>query len=321
MYYIDAHTHCVGDHPDCIALFDELNLKLVNIGVTEPGLPWRDHLKLYRRLADAHPHRFAWVTTFTPPDWTGDWAERVIADLDRDFAAGAVGCKVWKNIGMLDRKPDGSYLLVDDDVFQPVFAHLEKLRKPLLMHIAEPIACWQPPQDNDLHSEYYRRNPRWYMFGKPGAPSYAQLIAARDAVAARHPNLPVIGAHLASLEHDLGEIARRLEQYPNFAIDTAGRMRDLAWHNPPDVQAFLTRYQDRVLWSTDLVRFSAMSQWTAEKRLDELGHIRRQYVTEFDFFATDKPLTIAGRPARGLAMPEPVLEKLFHRNAQAWYAV
>jgi len=319
---IDAHTHLVGDHAQTVALLEELDLKVLNIGVAESdGRPWREHLAMYRQLADEHPNRYAWVTTFDLPDCDDPhYADRAIEALDRDFAAGAVGCKVWKNVGMEIHKPDGQHLLVDDPVFEPIFAHLEKIGRPLLMHIAEPLACWLPPTKGDPHYEYFIRHPEWHMYGRDDVMSHAELMAARDRVVERHPNLRVIGAHLGSLEYDLNEIASRFDRYPNFAVDTAGRLFDLTHYcDASSLRKFLVRYQDRVLWATDLVRFKAHSSLTDEQREDDLGHIRRQYGCEYDFYANDGTTWLFDRPVERLGLPEDVLEKLFFENARTWY--
>lgn len=318
MLHIDAHAHLVGDHGDTVALLRQLDLKVLNIGVVDDKYPWREALRLYRQLAAEHPEHYAWVTTFELPDWSSDWADRVIGGLARDFQAGAVGAKVWKNIGMAARKPDGSHLLIDDPVFEPIFTWLAREGRPLLMHIAEPLACWQPLRDGDPHSDYYRRNPQWHMYGKP-VPSHARLMAARDAVIERHPTLRVIGAHLGSLEYDLNEIAQRFDRYPNFAVDTSGRLRDLTRCDTQALRDFLHRHQDRVLWSTDLVRFTPHSQFSDEKRRDDLGHIRRQYDCEFRFFESDQPLVLYDQPCRGLGLPQSLLARLYHDNAVTWY--
>lgn len=320
MFRIDAHTHCVGDHPATVALLAELDLKLLNIGVAEEGLPWREHLKLYRDLAAKHPDRFAWVTTFGLPRWDDPhWAEGVVAQLDADFAAGAIGCKVWKDVGMRARRPDGSYLMIDDPVYEPIFAHLEKLRRPLLTHIAEPLACWKRLHPGDPHAAYYRRHPEWYMGDKVGVPSHARLMAARDAVVAGHPKLPVIGAHLGSLEYDLKEIAARLERYPNFAVDTAGRMRDLLDYEPRVVRQFLERYQDRVLWSTDLVQMLQHSTLSPAQLAAAHESMRCTYRSEFNYYSTSARTRLFGIEAQPLGLPQKLLQKLCVDNARRWY--
>jgi len=71
-------------------------------------------------------------------------------------------------------------MLPDDPLLDPIYAYLADSGKPLLMHIGEPLACWQPLDENNPHRGYYSNHPEWYMYDKPDAPSHQALIAARD---------------------------------------------------------------------------------------------------------------------------------------------
>ena len=77
---IDAHIHYFGDHPDSIAMLERLDLQLLNICVAHgPAGDWRTReAEVYRELADTHPTRYAWCTTFDLPDFKeADYAEGV----------------------------------------------------------------------------------------------------------------------------------------------------------------------------------------------------------------------------------------------------
>lgn len=323
MQKIDAHIHYRADHPDAIALFDDLNIKLLNVCVAHDGSGrWRqERAVIYRKLADNDPQRFAWCTTFDPPDFaTTDYADRVIEGLAQDFAAGAVACKFWKNIGMDIRKPDGSFLMIDDPLFDPIYAYLAAEGKPALMHIAEPLACWQPLTDpSNPHYGYYSQHPEWHMFNKPDYPAHRALMDARDHVLAQNPDLRVIGAHLGSLEYDVAEIARRLDRYPNFAVDTSARLKDLAVQDATVVRQFILDYRDRILFGTDIVQRQSVSAMDDETRAQHLASIRRKYAAEFAYYETTNPLTIQNRTVQGLGLSENVLRKLYFDNARAWY--
>lgn len=322
MHKIDAHIHYRADHPDALALFDEYDIKRLNVCVAHDGSGrWRKERRaLYRHLSRANPQRFAWCTTFDPPDFKApDYADRVIDELAQDFAAGAVACKFWKNIGMDVRKPDGSFLMIDDPVFDPIYAYLAAEGKPALMHIAEPLACWQPLDENNVHYGYYSQHPEWHMFDRPEFPAHGALMGARDHVLATHPALRVIGAHLGSLEYDVAEVAKRLDHYPNFAVDTSARLRDLAVQDSARVRQFIINYQDRILFGTDIVQRQPLSAMDDAARAQHLASIRRKYDTEFAYFETTGIVTIQNREAQGLGLPEDVLQKLYFDNARAWY--
>lgn len=324
MLRIDAHVHIGATGPIDGLLFDELNLKLLNICVvTQTSATWRTcQAEMYRRMADRNPRRWAWCTGFVTPtaaEFNSDYADRVIADLERDFAAGAVAVKIWKNVGMEDRTPAGDFLHSDDSVFDPIYAWLTKHERPLLMHIAEPLACWLPLDPASPHYGYYCKNPKWHMHGREDIPSHATIIAARDRMMAKHPNLRVIGAHFGSMEYDLNEIAKRLDAFPNFAVDTSARLADFAMHDRTKCIDFIERYQDRILWGTDPVIGPPKEGESDAERQKVWAWMRSVYETEFAFYGSGADVTINKQTRRGLGLSELLQQKLFADNARRWY--
>ena len=89
------------------------------------------------------------------------------------------------------------------------------------------------------------------MHGKAGCPVKEDILKARDRLLSRYPKLRVVGCHLGSDEDDLRRLAKRLDAFPNFAVDTAARIRYFARGDREQVRQFLTRYEDRILYATD----------------------------------------------------------------------
>ena len=320
MLRIDAHVHYYGDHADCTALLERLDLQLFNVCVAHgAGDPWREGREIFFQLARSHPQRYAWCTTFDPPDWRPDYVERAIEGLEQDFDAGATACKVWKNFGMDVRTPSGTFMLVDDPLLDPIYAYLTRSERTVLMHIGEPLACWQPLGEDNLHSGYYRQHPEWHMYNHPEYPSHQDLIDARDRVLAKHPRMRVVGAHMGSLEYDVGEVAKRLDRYPNFAVDTSARTRDLAVQDPETVRAFFKAYADRILFGTDMVIRASHAGMTEDERQRQLQRAESVYERERSYYEGAQPVTVAGREAQGLGLPEAILAKFYHANAERWY--
>jgi hypothetical protein len=166
--------------------------------------------------------------------------------------------------------------------------------------VAEPRSSWLPLDAADPHYGYYKANPDWHQFQHPERPKWEAIIAARDRMLAAHPKLRVVGCHLGSMEHDVDEVARRLERYPNFAVDTAARLADLKRQPREKVRAFMIRYQDRVLWGTDMMEL----KW--EDPSGEISRWESAYQREWQYFAKE------------LALPETVLRKIFRENALRW---
>jgi hypothetical protein len=230
-----------------------------------------------------------------------------------------VACKIWKNVGMEIRKPSGSFLQVDDPLFDPIYAYLAESGTTLLMHIGEPLACWQPLIEGGAHYGYYSAHPEWYMYDKSDHPSHQEIIEARDRMLTRHPNVRAVGAHLGSLEYDVAEIAKRLDRYPNFAVDTSARLHDLARQDRDVVHQFFVDYQDRILYGTDIVQRTLQSSVPESVRRRTLERMERQYETEYLYLASDGKVLIRGQEVRGLGLPQEVLEKVYCTNAGQWY--
>ena len=77
--------------------------------------------------------------------------------------------------------------------------------------------------------EYFEGHPEYHMYLHPEYPSYEQQIAARDNMLAKHPGLRFDGAHLASLEWSLDEVAKRLDKFPNMVVDMAERISHIQY--------------------------------------------------------------------------------------------
>ena len=72
---------------------------------------------------------------------------------------------------------------------------------------------------------------------------------------AAHPGLRFVGAHLGSLEYDVDRIAAFLDRFPNANVDLAARMSQVQYQSVRDrekVRNFFIKYQDRLLYGTDL---------------------------------------------------------------------
>ena len=115
------------------------------------------------------------------------------------------------------------------------------------------------------------------------------------------------------METNVDDIARRFERYPNFAVDMAARIPYFVLQPREKVRAFLLKYQDRVLYATDIV------VEPRSKAEDALAHLRKTYARDWKFFATDENVEYMGHSYQGLALPGPVLRKLFHDNAVQWF--
>ena len=314
---IDSHTHVAKGDPNFYSMLDRLHMHILDILLVDDHDANRKALQpqvqdALRVVHDSNGH--ATLCTTIDPFQFGqkDFVASANRGLDRDFSDGAAAVKIWKNIGMEIKAPDGHYVMPDDPALSQILDNIEKHNRTLVIHAAEPDEAWQPPNEGGLDYSYYKENPTWYMYRQPEAPKKKEILEARDHLLAQHPKLRVVGAHLGSMEDDLEGLSERLDRYPNFAVDTAARVIHLVVMPKEKVRTFLLKYQDRVLYATDLEFLKDETAQDVPKEWED------QYARDWRYFATSDSFEYQGHKVQGLALPESVLRKLYHDNAQHW---
>jgi predicted TIM-barrel fold metal-dependent hydrolase len=176
------------------------------------------------------------------------------------------------------------------------------------------------PLENNPHRNAYIEFPQYYLFPRRDElPSFDDLIASRDRVIERHPHLRIVGAHLGSLDHDVAEIARRMDRYPNFAVDTSARLYGLSFQDRQTVREFFIAYQDRILFGTDVDQEQPQSGVSPEERNRTLHALREAFQIAAGYFGSDQVVAIRERRVQGLGLPAEVLANLYRDNARSWY--
>jgi predicted TIM-barrel fold metal-dependent hydrolase len=317
---IDAHMHVHGmaEHLMAQAIADRF--RFLTIDVDDPDYPplpeqLRDALSLHQR----YPGRVAFATTFSVEGFQSPgWSAAVVRDIDAAIAQGAVGVKIWKNVGMSLRDPDGRYVMVDDHRLDPIVAHLEQRHIVLLIHQAEPLNCWLAPERMTVRGDrdYFSEHPQYYMYRHPEMPSYEALLTARDRMLRAHPALSVDAVHLASLEWDVDRVAAFLDRFPQAHVDVAARMVHLEYQavkQPEKVRRFLIRYQDRVLYGSDEAYGPDDSDPAA------VAAVHAGWLADWRFLATSEVMHSEDFEGafHGLHLPRPVIDKIYRGNAQA----
>jgi hypothetical protein len=314
---IDSHVHIHRDAPRFLSSLGEARWRVLSICYSEATKATdksdlEDQLRITARISRESGKRLAWAATFDARGFEDpDFPERTIAGLRQCFDLGAVGVKVWKNVGLGILSKSGKFLLPDDPALLPVYEAIQKSGRILLVHLAGTSGGWMPIDARNPEYGYYQTHPEWNLYGRPGAPTKAAIMAARDRVLARFPKLRVVGCHIGSQEDDLEGVARHFETYPNLAVDTAAKVRYLAHGNREKVREFLLKYQDRVLYATDFT-LEPGDQDRAWKSL------QATYEQDWTFFSSGDRMRYQGREVQGLALPEPVLRKIFYKNAVDW---
>jgi predicted TIM-barrel fold metal-dependent hydrolase len=316
---VDTHTHVFQNARPLLAMLHRLHMHIVDICVVDDHSKFQSSLDAERaadlEVVHASDGLASFCTSFDPFKFRNPgFSEAAIRQINQDFDSGAVAVKIWKNIGMELKDANGQYVLPDDPIFEPIYQDIAAHHKTLIAHVADPNTLWQPPNRAAPDYSYYMEHPEWYMYGKPHPASKEAILRARDHLLEQNPDLLVVGAHLGSMEADFGEVARHLDRYPNFAVDLAARMPYVMKQPRDQIIAFITKYQDRLLYATDLGLSPGGDPSAAVREWEQT------YVRDWRFFATTGTVeTESHQKVSGLGLPAPVLEKLYHDNAVKWF--
>jgi predicted TIM-barrel fold metal-dependent hydrolase len=115
-----------------------------------------------------------------------------------------------------------------------------------------------------------------------------------------------------------------LDKYPNLYIDTAARVPEIGRHDASKMQKFFMKYQDRILFGTDLGVGETQEDMMYGSNGGEpstLADERRFFNSTWRYFETrdeqiESPTPIQGKwTIDGIGLPEAVLRKLYFENA------
>lgn len=316
---IDAHVHINSATPAFVDLAQADNFKLLTVNVDYPDFP---PVAEQQRLAILHrqalPSRVAFAATFLLQGWDeSGWEEKTLRDLDEAIANNAVAVKVWKNIGMDFRDKNSALVMIDNPRFEPIFRHLQQKNLVIIGHQGEPKNCWLPIDSMTVNNDkgYFKEHPQYHMYLHPEFPSYEDQMNARDRMLEKNKDAKFMGAHLASLEWSVDELGKFLERFPNAVVDMAARMGQVQYQSSQDrekVRSFLIKYQDRILYATDLTQAPNADAEAFKKEAHD------KWLADWKYLNTDSIMTVPqlDNSFQGLALPKKVVEKIYRFNAE-----
>jgi predicted TIM-barrel fold metal-dependent hydrolase len=321
---IDVHTHVAPSHAEHLATIMETNnlSAVVNLGILEwLGIPFEEGMRAFHK---ALGNRMAYFPLAHFHDTSPGFGERMAEELERKVAAGASGLKVLKELGLRYKDSEGNLIPVDDPRLDVLWDRAGQLGVPVLIHTADPVAFFQPLDENNERKMELELSPDWHFFG-PEFPDHDTLLDQRNRVIERHPHTIFIGAHLGNYPENLTYVDACLERYANFYVDTSARIAEIGRHPVKEARAFFLKHQDRVLFGTDLV-LGWVDDPTDENQQAEtvdLSAIADFYGSHWPFFETDqRQLEYPFYPVQGgwtvnaIGLPGDVLEKLYVGNAR-----
>ena len=316
---IDVHAHISSENPAMLEEASANNFKLMVMAVDVPDYPSiQDQLDILINHYKKYKNIFSFSTTFSLDGWDeSNWAVEVIEQLGRDFDNGAVGVKVWKNIGMVDKDNNDDLIMLYHDKFDAIFQFIKDQNKVLICHAGEPKNCWLPLHKMTVNSDinYFEQHPEYHMYLHPELPSYEDQMEARNRMLEKNRELSFVGAHLASLEWSIDEISHFLDHFPFASVDLAERICHLQVQSEKDYQKvrdFIIKYQDRILYGTDFGQSKETDITELRKRM------HRVWSADWKYFNTDDTMTVPqlNVPFKGLKLPKTVADKIYRLNAE-----
>lgn len=314
---IDAHFHYLSWDESYMQFAISENFKLLSPNYQSDESSIKGQLACVSSLAEKYNYDFAYFAGLPADSINSDkYASYTIKYIDQVISSGAAGIKIWKNVGMDLKYPDGRFIMIDDSLFGPIFRFLEDNHIPVIAHLGDPLDSWLPfdKMIDSSDSTYYGNHPEYYMYLHPEVPFYKELIKARDSILARYPDLDFVGAHLGSLEWSIDELARRLDAYPNFNVDLAGRIYFLKHHskvNYKKVKLFMIKYQDRILYGSD----QAVNDLKGSSTTKVCEQMHEVWMDHWMYLATDNE----NSQYKGLALPREVIDKIYCKNAEKYF--
>ena len=321
----DIHTHYRYDRDFLVPLLDKWKMKalLVEVALVDSSAERKtERWEALKAQYNKHKDHFYLCAAFESSAIDDPaFAENIIEMLKDHIASGARMVKVWKNHGMVIQDASGAFIQIDDPRIQPVWDFLTREKIPVIAHIGEPLQAWRELQEGNPHYNYYRDHPQYHAYQHPEIPSYETIIAARDNWVAKNPNMTIVAAHMGSMSHDLGMVAERLDKFPNLYAETAARWGDITGQDPAFVRDFFIKYQDRVMYGTDLAtgkpeeegREEADKQLAA--KIETMFEMDWKYLTTSDSLVFDDGMISFPIKTKGINLPDSVLKKFYYDNA------
>ncbi len=301
--FIDIHNHQRRDMPaaDAQKLVSDMDSINMAVMVNLSGGFGESMKQGIASLQGRYPKRFVAFANidFRSIDEPG-FGEKAARQLEVDVTNGAVGLKIFKNLGMSLTDASGKRVPTDDPRLDPIWAKAGQLGIPVLIHTGEPIAFWSPV---DKHNE------RWLELTQfpdrrrtdPKFASFEQTMREQHNVFRRHPKTKFIAAHLGWYGNDLATLGKLLDEMPNLYTEIGAVLHELG-RQPRAARAFLTKYQDRVLMGKDIWNPGEYAVYFRVLETDD------EY---FDYYRKRH----AFWKMYGLALPDQVLKKIYYKNA------
>ncbi len=301
---IDIHSHDYAQNEEeleqWIKVMDACGIEKTIILTQTSGAKFDSIYDLYSKYGK----RFELWCGF---DYTGydkpGFGPAAVKELERCYKKGArgVGELGDKGRGLFYCEPVRAWgMHLDDPRMKTLFEKCADLKMPINIHVADPAWMYEKldsTNDGLMNAKTWRID-----MSKPGIIGLDALVNTLENAVRDNPKTIFIACHFANLNHDMEKLAVLLDKYPNLYADISARYAESA-PIPRYMEAFYEKYQDRLLYGTDMGYDTAMYRTTF--RILETND---EHFYEIDRFGYHWALN-------GFGLPKEILKKVYHDNA------
>ncbi len=248
---IDMHSHPYAQGPDQIDQWvknmDAANIEKTIILTMAVGAKFDSIYTMYAR----YPDRFELWCGF---DYSGydksDFGPAAVAELERCVKRGAKGVGELgdKGKGLFYCKTKAQGMHLNDPRMNTLLEKCADLHLPISIHVADPRWMYEPMDEtNDGLMNAYE----WRLDNQPDIVRHAGMIDILENAVKRHPRTTFIACHFANCSYNLSKLGELLDKYPNLYADISARYAETA-PIPRFTRSFYKKYQDRLLYGTDM---------------------------------------------------------------------
>ena len=302
---IDMHSHpyaqSEAEIDTWVKNMDKAGIKKTILLTYQTGSAFDSIVDVYSKYKD----RFELWCGF---DYTGynepGWTKKAIDELERCYNKGArgVGELGDKGKGFIYSKPTPALgMHLDDPRMVPLLKKCGDLGMPVNIHVAEPFWMYQPIDNHNdglMNAKEWRINP-----SEDGLLGHAQLIKTLDNALSQNKKTVFIACHYANCSYDLEILADLFKKHQNLYADISARYAETA-PIPRYVKKFITEYQDRLLYGTDMGFDDSMYSTTFRILESEDEHFYEKSLFGYHW------------ALNGFGLPDEVLKKIYSSNAQ-----
>ena len=311
--FIDVHSHHwnmpIMDLENLTQEMDSLNM-VFQINLSGSGLAvfsGNQELmnlnlsKSINNVKDNFPERFGvFVNVDLSKIGRKNFRKDTEKNLENAAKLGAIGLKIYKNLGLNLKDGKGNRVKVDDDRLQFIWEKCAELGFPVLIHSGEPIAFFD---DIDKFNERWlhaRQRPSSFR-PSDKYPSFDEVMSEQYNMFKKNPNTIFINAHLGWYGNNLEKLDYQLNDLPNVYTEFGAVINELG-RQPVSARKFFIEHQDRILFGKD-------------------NYNKEEYYLYFQVLETNDEYIEYFRKRHGLwrlyglNLPDSILKKVYHENA------